>query len=63
MAREAFGGYLRVVRQALLDAASAGAARGAGLRPLPTAGATNPNPDLAEPGQTTGGQPQRGLPP
>ena len=35
VAREAFGSYLAVVRQAVLDAASAGAARAAGLRPPP----------------------------
>ncbi len=39
VAREAFTSYLRVVRQALLDAASAGAARAAGLRPFPADGA------------------------
>lgn len=35
VAREAFGSYLAVVRQAVLDAASTGAARAAGLRPPP----------------------------
>jgi hypothetical protein len=44
VARDAFGGYLRVIRQALADAASAGAARGAGLRP-PAAAAAAASPE------------------